>query len=183
MPDTGSYGAPKFRVVHCLSYVYSWTSLWNKTFLGIQIFNSSGDFLNKLFSALQGFHRLRSGYGALRLVDKIVTSQPHPVKPGGEMLKIYSQTFGAEFNDSFMLIFSSRPISVSEHERPPGPEHGMISDRICPFLIYLQVRLCGTEITLSSVQIRLYLPGAEVCFFDMTLCFKALQIHCRPQPP
>ena len=78
---------------------------------------------------------------------------PVRVKPDGEMLKIFPQTLGAKFNYSFMLIFSSWPISGGEHECPPGSEHGMISDRVGPFLIDLQIRLRGTEITLGPVEV------------------------------
>jgi len=78
---------------------------------------------------------------------------PVRVKPDGEMLKIFPQTLGAKFNYSFMLIFSSWPISGGEHECPPGSEHGMISDRVGPFLIDLQIRLRGTEITLGPVEL------------------------------
>jgi hypothetical protein len=97
------------------------------------------------------------------------------------MLKILPQTFGAKFNYRFMLIFSSGSISESEHEGPTSPKHGMISDRVCPFFIDLQIRLRGAEITLSPVQIGRYLSVAEVCFLDMTLRFKALQVHSQPR--
>jgi hypothetical protein len=62
--------------------------LRDKPFWGIHFVNSLDDFLNKVYSALQGLQRLCLGYWALRVVDKIVPFQPHPVKPGGEILEI-----------------------------------------------------------------------------------------------
>jgi hypothetical protein len=157
--------------------------LFNKPFLDILFSDSLNYFLNKLFSTLKGLYGFCSGYRAFRLIDKMVSLYPHPVKTGGKMLKIFPETIGTEFNYRFVLILSSRSISGSEHECPPSPEHGMISDRIRPLLIYFQIRLRGTQITLRPDQVRSYLPLTELNFLDKALRFKALQVHAQSRRP
>ncbi len=114
----------------------------------------------------QGLRRFAFRDGATGFINEIVPFDAHPVEPGHELGKVPPQRIRAEIDDGLVLVPSFGSKAQGQHERPAGPEHGVVGDGVSPFLIDAEVGRGGQEVPSGPAKIRQGLSRAEVDGLD-----------------